>query len=132
MIVDNVTNKNFADARKQKGADGENRAALFLQQRGFEILERNWRSKSGEIDIIARIGDALVFVEVKALPSGDAQTLARELDGQKQKRIIKTSKRFLLNNRKYSNSYIRYDVIVIDMPGFPSVYHIENAFSELL
>jgi len=50
----------------------------------------------------------------------------------KQKKIIETSKRFLSNNRQYSKHYIRYDVIVVDMPSLPAVYHIENAFSELV
>ena len=74
--------------------------------------------------------DTLVFVEVKTLPNGTVDMIQRELNYQKRQRIIKTSKRFLLNHRQYSNSYVRYDVIVIDMPGFERVYHIENAFSE--
>lgn len=118
--------------RKQKGDDGENRAAAYLERHGFQIVARNWRVRSGEIDIIAQKENVLVFVEVKALPGGNADTLLKELDMRKQKRIVKTSKCFLLNNRKYSKNYIRYDVIVVDMPNFPSVYHIENAFSELL
>lgn len=118
--------------RKQKGDDGENRAAEYLERHGFQIVARNWRVRSGEIDIIAQKENVLVFVEVKALPGGNADTLLKELDMRKQKRIVKTSKCFLLNNRKYSKNYIRYDVIVVDMPNFPSVYHIENAFSELL
>lgn len=116
--------------KKLIGNNGECRASDYLQSRGYEIVERNWRTRTGEIDIIARKTDALIFVEVKTLPNGNADMLARELDLRKQKRIIKTSKRFLTNNRKYSNSYIRFDVIIIDMPGYPSVYHIENAFSE--
>lgn len=60
------------------------------------------------------------------------ELLSKVLNKDKQKRIVKTSKLFLLNNRQYSNSYVRYDVIVIDMPGVSQVYHIENAFMELL
>lgn len=118
--------------KKLIGDNGECRATSYLQSCGYEIVERNWRTRTGEIDIIAQKDDALVFVEVKTLPGGNAETLARELDLRKQKRIIKTSKCFLANNRKYSNNYIRFDVIVIDMPGYPSVYHIENAFSEFV
>ena len=112
------------------GDEGENRAAAFLEAKGFSIIERNWRTKSGEIDIIAVKNDILVFVEVKTLPNGTVDMIQRELNYQKRQRIIKTSKRFLLNHRQYSNSYIRYDVIVIDMPGLEPVYHIENAFTE--
>lgn len=76
--------------------------------------------------------EVLAFVEVKALPSGNLETLSHELDERKQKRIIETAKFFLLNNRKYNNSKIRFDVAVIDMPGLDSVYYISNAFSEFV
>ena len=115
---------------KQTGEDGENRATEYLISKGFAIIERNWRTKGGEIDIIAFKNDTIVFVEVKTLPNGTIDMIQRELNYQKRQRIIKTSKRFLLNHRQYSNSYIRYDVIIIDMPGFEMVYHIENAFTE--
>ena len=112
------------------GNEGENRAAAYLLSKGFTIIERNWRTKGGEIDIIAFKNDILAFVEVKTLPNGTLDMIQRELNYQKRQRILKTSKRFLLNHRQYSNSYIRYDVIVIDMPGLEPVYHIENAFTE--
>ena len=115
---------------KSIGNEGEYRAAKYLESKGFEIIGRNWRTKLGEIDIIAVKNDILVFVEVKTLPNGTLDMIQRELNYQKRQRIIKTSKRFLLNHRQYSNSYVRYDVIVIDMPGLEPVYHIENAFSE--
>ena len=115
---------------KERGNRGEEKAAFYLISKGFSIIERNWRTKGGEIDIIACKNDILVFVEVKTLPNGTMDMIQRELNYQKRQRIIKTSKRFLLNHRQYSNSYIRYDVIVIDMPGFEEVYHIENAFTE--
>ena len=112
------------------GNDGENRAAAYLVSKGFEIIERNWRTNRGEIDIIAYKNDTLAFVEVKTLPNGTLDMIQRELNSQKRQRIIKTSKRFLLKHREYNNSYVRFDVIVIDMPGLEPVYHIENAFSE--
>ena len=112
------------------GNEGENRAAAFLESKGFLIIERNWRTNGGEIDIIAFKNDTGVFVEVKTLPNGTIDMIQKELNYQKQQRIIKTSKRFLLKHRQYSNSYIRFDVIVMDMPGFEEVYHIENAFTE--
>ena len=115
---------------KERGNRGEEKAAFYLISKGFSIIERNWRTKGGEIDIIAYKNDILVFVEVKTLPNGTMDMIQRELNYQKRQRIIKTSKRFLLNHRQYSNSYVRFDVIVIDMPGLEPVYHVENAFSE--
>jgi len=116
--------------KKETGNDGEERAVRFLSQKGYSIIERNWRTRTGEIDIIVYKDDTIVFVEVKTLPNGTIDMIKRELNYQKQQRILKTSKRFLLNHRQYSNSYVRFDVIVIDMPGFETVYHIENAFAE--
>ena len=115
---------------KLTGNQGEIRASEYLKSKGFEIIERNWRTNRGELDIIAVKNDILVFVEVKTLPNGTLDMIQRELNYQKRQRIIKTSKRFLLNHREYNNSYVRFDVIVIDMPGFDPVYHIENAFTE--
>ena len=115
-------------SKRSVGNDGENRAALFLESRGYTIIARNWRTRSGEIDIIAEKDNILVFVEVKTLPCGNAELLAHVLDKRKQKRISETAKCFIANNRKYNDRIIRFDVIVVDMPGFPSVYHIENAF----
>ena len=115
---------------KEIGNHGEKRAAACLEAKGFQIIERNWRTKRGEIDIIAVKNDILAFVEVKTLPNGTLDMIQRELNYQKRQRIIKTSKRFLLKHREYNNSYVRFDVIVIDMPGLEPVYHIENAFSE--
>ena len=114
------------------GNEGENKAVEFLLRNGYELLHKNWRTRFGEIDIIVKKDNLIVFVEVKSLPKGNLDYLSKVLNKDKQERIIKTSKRFLLNNRQYSNSYIRYDVIVIDMPGMSEVYHIENAFMELL
>ena len=115
---------------KITGNEGEARAAEYLESNGFEIIDRNWRTNRGELDIIAVKNDILVFVEVKTLPNGTLDMIQRELNDQKRQRIIKTSKRFLLKHREYNNSYVRFDVIVIDMPGLEPVYHIENAFSE--
>ena len=115
---------------KTKGDAGEDRAALYLEEKGFKIIARKWRTRSGEIDIIAEKADYLVFFEVKTLPKGTSDMLLRELNQEKQQRILKTSKCYLLNHRQYNDSYVRFDVIVIDMPGLEAVYHIENAFSE--
>jgi len=118
--------------RKKTGEDGERRASEYLAGCGYAIVARNWRTRYGEIDIIASKDDVLVFVEVKTLPNGTRDMLVKELGPAKRRRILKTSKCFLINHRQYNDSCIRFDVIVVDMPDFPPVYHIENAFSEPL
>ena len=112
------------------GLDGERRAADFYEKNGYQIVGRNFRTRFGEIDLIAQKGETLVFSEVKALPSGNPEILAEELGQRKRRKIVETAKYFLKNHRQYSNKLIRFDAVVIDMPGFESVRLIENAFSE--
>ncbi|MDR3284232.1 MAG: YraN family protein [Treponema sp.] len=115
---------------KTTGFAGEAKAAAFLETQGYTIVCRNWRTPQGEIDIIAEKDGALVFAEVKTLPNGGPETLARVLDEKKQRRIVKTAKNFLNMYRQYSSGYIRFDVLIVDTPGFDPVHHIENAFVE--
>jgi len=117
-------------SKKIIGNSGEDKAADFLSLNGYEIIERNWRTRRGEIDIIAKKEDILVFAEVKTLPSGGLETLSHELNLRKQKRIIETAKFFLAKYRQYNKDKIRFDVLVVDMPGFDPVYHIADAFLE--
>ena len=114
----------------QRGKEGEKRSANYLQDLGYQILFQNWRTRTGEIDIIAFKEPFLVFVEVKTLPHGNLAMLDQVLGKIKRKRIIETAKYFVHKYRQYSNSYMRFDVLIVDMPGLPPLYHIENAFSE--
>lgn len=116
---------------KKIGDEGENRVVNYLKNKGYRILERNWRTKEGEIDIIAQELETIIFVEVKTMPNATKDMLSKVLNYQKQQRIVKTSKRFLLKHREYNDKFIRYDVVVIDMQDLPPVYHIQNAFSEV-
>lgn len=116
----------------QKGKEGEKKAENYLKEQGYVIVCRNWRARRGEIDRIAEKDETLVFAEVKTLPASTLETVEHVLGGIKQKKIIETAKRFLLENRQYSNSYIRFDVLIVDVPFYPPVYHIKNAFSEFV
>ncbi len=115
---------------KAFGDSGEQRASDFLEHDGYTIIERNWRTRSGEVDIIALKNSVLVFVEVKTLANGTTDTLEIILGTLKQKKIIQTAKLFLQKYRQYIQYYIRFDVLVVDMPGLPPIYHIEDAFTE--
>lgn len=116
------------DTRKKTGNKGEFEAAEYLIFNGYSVVTKNFRNSRGEIDIIALKDNIVVFVEVKTLPNGTKELLSHVLDKRKQQRIIKTAQCFLSIHRQYSNNYVRFDVIVIDMPGLPRFYHIENAF----
>ena len=116
---------------KLLGNAGEDAAWAFYAQKGFSLVQRNFRTRFGEIDIIVQKGDLLVFSEVKALPNGNAEVLASELGPRKRHKIVETAKYFLKNNRQYSNKIIRFDVVVVGLPGFESVHLIEDAFSDI-
>ncbi len=118
--------------KKRIGSKGEEDAVSYLKSNGYCIIDRNWRTKAGEIDIIGGKDNTIVFFEVKTLPQGNCDILAHVLNKRKQKRIIETAKLFLLNHREYNNRIIRFDVLVIDMPGLSPVYHIQDAFAELI
>jgi putative endonuclease len=110
-----------------KGREGENRASKLLEEAGFRIIERNYRSEAGEVDIIAEDHGTLVFVEVKAWSTYGFENLEYAIDKKKQKKIIETAKIFLENHREYSSNQVRFDVIFIG-PGF--VRHLASAFME--
>ena len=68
------------DTRKETGNQGEDRASEYLIEKGYEVLFRNYRTKTGEIDIISLIDETIVFVEVKTLPNGTPELLSHVLD----------------------------------------------------
>jgi len=109
------------------GRRGEDQAAAALETAGMKIIVRNFRSKTGEIDIIALDGETVVFAEVKAWSAYGMEDLAYGIDIRKQRKIIKTAKFFLSENRKYSNMTIRFDVIFVHNN---SINHLASAFTE--
>ena len=109
------------------GRKGEEQAAAALTAAGMEIIAKNVRSKYGEIDIVALDGETVVFVEVKAWSKYGLEDLQYGLDGRKQRKIIKTAKYFLSENREYSNMGIRFDVVFVKNN---SITHLASAFTE--
>jgi putative endonuclease len=111
----------------EKGRAGEDKAAGFLEDAGMRILARNYRSAYGEIDIVAMDHGVLVFVEVKAWKTMSFADIEYSIDKKKQRKIIQTAKFFLSNNREYSDTGIRFDVLFI---GRDTVRHLASAFME--
>ena len=112
------------------GPWGEALAAAFLEKKHYRIVERNYTSRFGEIDLIAAGGGFLVFVEVKLRSSS---RFAREfVDAGKQRRIVTTAMRYL--QRHETCLQPRFDVIEIYAPEGqktknPTINHLEDAFS---
>jgi len=116
-----------------KGRTGEEAAASYLEQKGMRILERNFRSRTGEVDIIALDKDprgtqeTLVFTEVKTWSAYGIDALEQSLNVKKRHKIIETSKYFLSLHREYRYMAIRFDVIFISTDG---ITHLASAFTE--
>ena len=116
------------DRRRILGAAGEDLAADWYGQRGYEILERNWRRREGEIDLIARRGRTVVFCEVKARTSDRFGSGAEAVRTAKQRRIRRLAARWLSELTPASGRArveVRFDVVSITAGD---VEVIEDAF----
>lgn len=99
--------------KRQIGSHFEEKAAACLQKRGWKILERNYRCRQGEIDLICWDGRYLVFVEVKYRKNSAFGMPAEAVDARKQHRI-RESAQFYLNSRRYpEDTPCRFDVVAI-------------------
>ncbi len=115
------------DKRKQTGRQGEEIAAAYLREKGYQIIERNWRCPVGELDLVGTERGILVFVEVRTR-SGTRFGLAEEsITPAKQARLIELAETYL-QEKSLSAQAWRIDVIAVQMgSGAPQVKHIENA-----
>lgn len=103
------------------GREAEDSAAIFLADQGYTILKRRYKSRSGEIDIVALDGDVLVMVEVKMRTAGEAEFA---VDAAKQAHIRASAAEYLVFVGE-PNRTVRYDVIAIDRTG---IRHHVDAF----
>jgi putative endonuclease len=107
----------------QTGLRAENLAAWFLRLKGYRILARRYKTPVGEIDLVARQGKAIVFVEVKARGAMDA---ALESIHQRQAGRIMRAAEYYLSAQRQTGSEMRFDVIAIRPPFHLS--HLRGAF----
>ena len=110
--------------KRQLGGRYEERAAGFLEGQGYRIVERNHRNRMGEIDLIARDGDCLVFCEVKYRRSGSRGNPLEAVDARKQYRISRCARYYMMEKR-LGDIPCRYDVIGIEGSR---ITLIKNAF----
>jgi putative endonuclease len=116
------------DRRQSLGLLGENVACDELRRRGYEILERRYRTRYGEIDIVAKDGETIVFVEVKARDGRDFGDGAEAVTPWKQRRISRMAQDFLLR-RQIGERPCRFDVVAVKTGrGAPVVEVYTSAF----
>jgi len=113
--------------KKNLGQEGEERAAKFLIEQGYRILERNYRTKSGEIDLIALHRDEVVFVEVKTRTSDAFGAPELAVNPRKQGRMVKAALRYI-TYKKLHQVPCRFDVVTVSAAAGQKVELIQNAF----
>ena len=116
--------------KRNIGDAGEELAAEYLSEKGYEIVCRNFACKAGETDIIAVNGETIVFAEVKTRKSTAFGLACEAVDRKKQRRLLICAGVFLKLNPCYRGLSVRMDIIEVYKNGRMSrLNHIENAFS---
>lgn len=112
------------------GVRGERIAAAYLTDHGLRLLDRNWRCREGELDIVAREGDAIVFCEVKTRRRTGFGHPVEAVTPAKQRRLRTLAQRWLATHREHAPD-LRFDVVGVLVPptGPAVVTHLRGAFS---
>jgi len=126
--------------KRQFGDLGEEFAAKYLKQKGYKILERNWRQKWGEIDIVAAKTsgifkqkiEAVIFVEVKTTKDNSTALAAQNVHFAKQQRLIRTAQTYLAEKKLLALPW-QIDILLIDLESTANsakIEHLPNAVWE--
>jgi len=119
------------ETRRATGIKGEEEAARFLARSGYAILDRNVRTRAGEIDLVAKEGKTLVFVEVKTRRDLEGDPPQAAVNTRKQNRLGKLAHGYL-KLKRIRQTPCRFDVVSViinDEGGVKAIRHIPNAFS---
>ena len=105
--------------RARLGEEGERDAEAFLRERGLELIQRNYRCRSGEIDLVMTApaeddDELLVFVEVRRRGRGAQVSALDSVDKNKQRRLITAARHFLLEHPRWSEHRCRFDVVALE------------------
>ncbi len=120
--------------RLELGRAGEDAAVAELERRGYRVMERNWRCRLGEIDVIAEHGGVIVFIEVKARRSTSFGAPAEAVDHRKARRLARLAGVYASGRPAlFKNRECRFDVasVIVAGDGSASVELIQDAFSSI-
>ena len=111
-----------------RGKDAETRAWHYLQARGLQLLQRNYRSKRGEIDLVMQDADSLVFVEVRYRRQTQFGSALESVDRRKQARLVACARHYMQAYPEVASQPCRFDVVSINgSPG--TIEWVRNAFT---
>jgi putative endonuclease len=122
MPIAHWSNRNSSTGKKS-----ERQAEQFLRARGLVVVKRNFRCKTGEIDLIMRDGAALVFVEVRHRSNRHFGSGAETVDWRKQQKLIRAASHFLVTHPRYNDYSCRFDVVTSDTDADEPLWY-QNAF----
>lgn len=124
-----VSDFNPEDNQRRKGGFGEEMALDMLLKTGMQLLEKNFRCRLGEVDLILRDKDTLVFVEVKLRKDTAHGLAAQAVNFSKQKKIIRVAQ-YYLQGSGLKNPFVRFDVVGVEKKssGEWSCIHYRHAF----
>lgn len=137
MVVARFTARRFGlpaltrnKTHAETGSAGEALAAQMLARKGYHILQRNYRCRGGEIDIVARDAETLVFVEVKTRRAESDELPEAALTHRKKRRLTVAARHFM-RTYKLHESLFRFDLIGIeyDNKATPDIHHWENCIN---
>ncbi len=111
------------------GRQGEDSAVVYLKKKRYKIVERNWRGKGGELDIICEHKGTIVFVEVKTRTEGPMNAPHHGLTAKKQTNLIRTASQYLSGKSAWDRP-CRFDLVavVVSEDGRANLEHVENVF----
>ena len=124
MPTDTLTRRQPRTTTLEVGHEGEQQALHYLQAHGLTLIQKNYRCKMGEIDLIMRDGPTVVFIEVRVRLEKKHGNGAASITYHKQRKIIKTATLFLYQNPSFNNNPARFDVIDIN-PNQTQANHIQ-------
>ena len=117
-----------SNSKQVLGREGERIAEEYLKKKGYKLIERNYRCKGGELDLIVLDRRVVVFVEVKTRTGHGFGSPFEAVEYHKQQRMIRAAQVFL-SEKKLHQRDARFDVVGVSWPGGgPVIEHIENAF----
>ena len=125
-----MTGGGRAGGARARGRAAEAAAAAWLEGQGYAVLARNHTTRRGEVDLVCRDGEAVVFVEVRSRSRIDYGTLAASVGAFKARRVIAAARDWAVRNGGLSQA-MRFDVVAVDLSGAtPRFTLFRNAFDD--